>query len=150
MLKLLFTFSAVFFMTSFSFAQPSRYKLGFYVVEQTIAKTNSLKLAVDEKYYTIYKGKYFPLSEVDSTYYYYERNHPILVIQFSDKGKKSLLDYTSRYQNKNIGLIINNELLFVANLVGGPISSGIVAMQSNFTLDKIQFLMKCIEENTKY
>ena len=134
--------------------QPNRPKIefhsGFYLATIDSSKKHGLKLENSEKFYVINSTNYLSLQCVDTVFYKYNSNFKgyLFSIKFNTEGSKKLLDFTLKNQKKDIALLIDNKLCFVANIFE-PMYNGGMDLASNFDMAKMEKIQFSITKEIK-
>lgn len=104
---------------------------GFYRVTATKDIKNAFLLRTQNTYYLPQAENYLPLGFIDSLYD--ESTYAYLTVNFVFKAlhKQDLFSFTRLFQNQDVGLLVNGELLLVAHIVE-PIANGSIAYSGSF------------------
>ena len=119
---------------------------GFYFALPDTSNSSGFKVYNKNEYYFLSSSPVVTLVDFDTVYKDFKPylNHHVLIFKFSEAGTKKWFEFTKRYQNQQTGLIINNELIYVAT-IASPIESGVSWLAGGHTEKQIDDFKKIFE-----
>ena len=99
---------------------------GFYFAIPDTSNSSGFKVYNKNEYYFLSSSPVVPLVNFDTMYkdFMPNLNNYVLIFRFNEIGTKNWFEFTERYQNEQTGLVINNELVYVAT-IAGTIENGV-------------------------
>jgi preprotein translocase subunit SecD len=99
---------------------------GFYFAVPDTSNSGGFKVYNKNEYYFLSSTPIVTLVDFDTIYKEFmpNLNNHVLIFKFSKVGTRNWFEFTKRYQNQQTGLVINNELVYVAT-IASPIESGV-------------------------